>query len=746
MALDNGFTTAPRPPGPASVCLLGRSRRQVEVAAHELVGSAERSACVISGYRGEGKSSLARTLQRHKGFQGVFVVSGPELDEVGIWEAISPQVFEITRRSLKQGEDLMEEGRTLLIIDDFLPRWTEEAIEALQKWRTMSLVVLTTPEYAAKSQETLSAAKIEDCGTVRLHRLASLDKEKALSVATSYLTIHQLSSLTVWVTDNWWWANAVLRYRGLIEPFCAAWKSGLIENVSTETGLLWAMIDGMTGAGDINELPEDGLARWWTALGGLCRRSLETGYPLHASEVEYEARRNFPNESKGASGFHLSPLFGESTGCCGNRWLSLPQPLTEFLAGWNAFHQNLSGTALKTLVKNIAEEDVVVIYVAGHLARAIKNGETPKEKQLTRLFRNLVLHMDRAKDRFGYTLRILSEANLHPELVKFMVAEIDFPKLWEIGDSAVLVRPVEALLEYVQPVKAEVTVANGQSAPELTQVVRVLAQRGIFMFLADMNHLTFGHSVSSNWLIETVQKYGRKGVLQDFMGCLSTPYLNNLGQHVTTQNLVCLRVRVTDLQSVKAACHAPATLPSLMWLEIDFDLPLDQLLEVGVPRINTPMMDLSFRGLTDDDMPRLVAFLATIRTRYSGIHLVESEVTPQGVRTFLKGLYTKTIKTSAHPDAISRYRAWRYRIIGESNWNELSDEEARHLIGHDDRPQYNDNEVVSEGVMGERVEVLTLATFLQVLEDPVCFRYECANFRVVKNVDGTVETKEVGEY
>lgn len=669
-------------------------------------------------------------------------MSGPDLDEVGIWEAISLQVSEKSRRSLAQ-EDIMEESRTLLIIDDFLPRWTEEAVEALQKWRRMSLVVLTTPDYATKTQETLSSAKIKDCGTVRLHRLASLDKEKMLSVATNYVTIHELSSLTVWVTDNWWWANPVLRYRGLIKPFCEAWNSGLIEKISTQTGLLWAIIDGLTEATDINELPEDGLARWWTALGGLCRRSLETGYPLYGSEVEYEARRSFPNESKSSSGFQLSPLFGESAGCCGSRWLALPQPLTEFLAGWNAFHQNLSGTALKSLVKQIAEEDVVVVYVAGHLARVIEKGETLMEKQMTRLFRNLVLHMDRAKDRFGYTLRILSESNLHPELVKFMVAEVDFPKLWEISDSAVMIRPVEALLEHVQPVKAEVTVDYGQSAPELTQVVQLLAHRGIFMFLADMNHLTFGNSVSSDWLIQTVQKYGCKGVLQDFMGCLSARYLNDLGKHVTTKNLVCLRVRVTDSQSMKAACLTPMALPSLMWLEIDFDLPFDQLVEVGVPRINTPLMDLTFRSLTDDDMPRLAVFLATIRTRYSGIHLIESEVSPQGVRTFLKGLFTKAIKTSGHPDAISRYRAWRYRIVGESNWSELSDEEARHLIGHDDRPQYNDNEVISEGVTGDRVEVRTLATFLQALDDPICFRYQCANFQVVKSVDGTVETKEL---
>lgn len=673
-------------------------------------------------------------------------MSGPELDEVGVWEAISPQIFEKTRSRQTQDEQWLENFRTLLIIDDFLPRWTEEAAEALQKWKRMSLVVLTTPEFAVKSQEDLSAAKIEDCGAVKLHLLASLDKEKVLSMTSNYLTINEISSLNVWIVDNWWWANTLLKYRGLIEPFCAAWKYGLIEKVSTATELLWTIIDSFNEVTNVIELLDERLTRWWTVLGGLCRRSLETGYPLCASEVENEARQIFQNEFESASGSCLLPLSGKSAGCCGSRWLTLPQPLTEFLAGWNAFHQNLSGTALKSLVKRIADEDPVVIYVAGHLKRTIENGEILREKQLIRLFRNLVLHMDRAKNRFSYTLRVLSESGFHPELVKFMVTEVDFPKVWDISDSAVLVRPVEALLEHVHPKKAEVTVAKGQYAPELTQVVRLLSQRGISMFLADMNHLTFGNPVSSEQLIQTVQNYGSKGTLQDFMGCLSARCLNNLSKHVATQNLVCLRVRVTDTLSVTAALLTPATLLSLMWLEIDFDLPLDQLLNIKVPKVNTPLMDLTFRSLTDEDMSNLVEFLAAIRNRYSGIHLVESEVSPQGVRTFLKGLYTKALKTSAHPDAISRYRAWRYPIIGQSNWSELSDEDARHLIGHDDRPHYNDNEVESEGFIADRAEVRTLATFLQMLEDPVCFRYECKNYRLAKCVDGNVETKEVERY
>ena len=665
------------------------------------------------------------------------------LDEVGIYEAVSSQFYEKIPRGLAESEEWMANARTLLIIDDFLPRWAEEAVEALNQWKKMSLVILTTPEHAVNTQELLSTTGIK---YVKHHRLAPLDKDKVLSAANNYLTGNHLPKLTAWLTNNWWWAGTVLRFKGLTESFCAAWKSGLIERVSTETGLLWSITDCITESLERSGLPENGLERWWVALGGLCRRSLETGYPMNASEIEYEARRIFQTGFKGVNAKHLLPAMGESAGCCGVGWLSLPQPLMEFLAGLNVFHQNQTGVAIKSLVKQIADEDPVVIHVAGHLARSAERGITPTEKQLTRLCRNLVLHMDRAKDRFGYTLRILSASNLYPELLKFMVTEVDFPKLWEISDSAMRVQPVKALLEHLHPVKAEVTVARGESAPDLTQVVRLLAQRGIFIFLADMNHLTFGNTVNSDWLIQMVQMHGSKGVLQDFMGSLSFHCLNNLSKHMTTQHLVCLRVRVTDSQSVKAACLTPAALPSLMWLEIDFDLPFDHLLKVEVPKVNTPLMDVTFRSSTDDEMVRLIAFLVLIRNCYSGIHLMQSELTPEGVRTFLKGIYTKGIKTSAHKDAIRRYRTWRYPIVGMSTRTDLSDEEARHLIGHDDRPQYSDNEVEATGIVADKSEVLTLATFLGVLEDPVCFRYKCANFQVVKSMDGTVETKELASY
>ncbi|XP_063880350.1 uncharacterized protein LOC135111194 isoform X2 [Scylla paramamosain] len=742
MAPEDGIIPT-RKSGPATVHLLGRARRAVEAEPHALVGAAGRTVCVIAGLRGEGKSSLARTLLQDEKFQGVFVLPGPVLDEMGIWEAISTQVFEKTRQGLTESEDWMATTRTLVIIDDFLPRWADEALVALNQWKTMSLVLFTTPYHAVNTQEALSTAGIQN---VKQHRLAALDKDKVLDSAKNHLVENHLPKLATWLTDNWWWAGAVLRYKGLTEPFCAAWKSGLIETVSTETGLLWAITDCMTESLEKNGLPENALERWWTALGGLCRRSLETGYPMNASEVEYEARKIFPIGSKGVTAKHLLPALGESAGCCGVRWLSLPQPLMEFLAGLNVFHQNLAGAPIKSLVKRIVDEDAVVVHVAGHLARAAERGTTPPEKQLTRLFRNLVLHMDRAKDRFNYTLRILSASHIYPELLKYIVNDVDFTKLWEISDSAMRFRPLEALLEHTRPVKAEVTVARGEAAPEIPQVARLLAERGIFMFLADMNHLTFGNPANSDLLMQTIQKHGTKGVLQDFMGCLSSRCLNDLGKHMTTQNLVCLRVRVTDTQSMKAACLTPEALPSLMWLEIDFDLPFDQLVKVPVPKVNTPLMDVTFRGLTDDDMVRLVAFLALIRKRYSGIHLMQSELSPQGVRTFIKGLFSKLMKTSAHPDAINSYRAWRYPIVGQSLQTDLSDEKARHLIGHDDRPQYNDNEVEAVGVVAERTEVLTLATFLGVLEDPVCFRYECANFRVVKSVDGKVETKEVASY
>lgn len=630
----------------------------------------------------------------------------------------------------------MEESPFLLIIDDFLPNLAGAELEsALGEWRKASFLLLTVPSVMAESHRLLSS----HFPTAKL-ALEGLDMTDSLHLSSRYLPSTHLEDFRMWLTFNGDFCREVMSYGSLVLSACEAWKHGFISptKTTTLTEMIWGLVESRISACD---LPSGigGMETWISVLGKICRRVLEANRLLNKEELEREAKKLFPPEVIDKV---VSSLFPTSTSAASSSVLSFPHSLTQFLAGWDALTQNVRGTPLKTLVKRISDEDPIVIYTSGHLIRYLCWEPDCKEKQILRVAKNLILHMDRAKDRFGYTCRMMHELKLHPKIMQVISEEVDFSQQWDVNNDAILLHSVKYLLEHSKaPKKIHITLEKGYTAPDLPDVVSLVSLAGISMFLSNMNHLNWGNRETSDGLINIIQN--GVGMLEDFIGCMSFNTLLSLGKFETTKNIVCLRVRVRDVESIQAALKCPDELPNLMWLEVDFDLAINEVVRLDVPKVNTPLMDVSFRDMTDEQIPDLCEFLSRIRMRFSGLHLMRSKITPQGAMDLLKYFFRKRMFTSADPLVINTYRKWRFSVLAHIPPKEkLTEESAQHLIGFDDRKHYSDNEIRSS-VYTTRTVARTLANFLGVLQDVVFFRYVCANFSVVKNTDGSTALEEL---
>ncbi|KAK4321425.1 hypothetical protein Pmani_007764 [Petrolisthes manimaculis] len=698
---------------------------------------------VVAGEAGRGKSTLARDVAkswisgRLPRFQALFIINGYQLAECEIWDVIKSQIPEcVCRCGGPVVAEWMEEAPVLIIIDDFIPNLAEAELEsALTEWKMASFLLLTVPSEMVECHRLLSS----HFPSVQLS-LEGLDLTDALHLSSRYLPATQLEHFRIWLTYNGDFCREVMSYGSLILSACDAWKHGFISptKTTTLTEMIWGLVESRISTSDIAS-DIRGMETWISVLGKICRRVLETNRLLNKEELEMEAKKLFSSEVLKKV---VSSLFPTSTSAASPSVLSFPQSLTQFLAGWDALTQNLRGTPLKALVKLISDEDSIVVYTAGHLIHFLNWEPECKEKQILRVAKNLILHMDRAKDRFGYTCRIMYELKLHPKIMQIISDEVDFPKQWDINSIGILLHPIKYLLHNVKtPHKVLISLEKGYTAPDLSDVVSLFSSAGISMFLSDMNQLNWGSRETSDALLNII--HNGVGKLDDFIGCLSCNTISSLGKFETTRNIVCLRVRVKDVTSIQAVMKCPNELPNLMWLEVDFDLAINEVVGLEVPKVNTPLMDVSFRDMTDEQIPDVCEFLSRLRTRFSGLHLMRSKITPQGAMNLLKYFFRKRMSTSADPTVINTYRLWRFTALAHlPPKQKLTEETAQHLIGYDDRNHYSDNEIRSS-VSTTRVTARTLANFFGVLQDVVFFRYVCDNFSVVKNTDGTTTFEEL---
>ncbi|RXG70902.1 hypothetical protein Avbf_06712 [Armadillidium vulgare] len=423
----------------------------------------------------------------------------------------------------------------------------------------------------------------------------------------------------------------------------------------------------------------------------------------------------------------------------------------EVLAAFYVLRKNLDGTPLKRMVKNIKYDDELAICVAGLLSTFINdenksfnyfiNDEPEKrEKKIERVVKNLVLHSDKSSDPIAFTMRVIHELQYNKYLISLFLRDSVFPTYLHIHDNGIYRNAIEEVCSHIFPSKIHLLIRSGFKVPELTETLNLIKNFNVELTLAEMNHVSWNSAIRSDELLSILFKESNIRI-KDFIGCLEERSIRELHMNEVTKYLVCLRLRVCDTQTTRLLINVQRELKQLMWLEIDFDFSLNEVFELDLSPVKTPLIDLSFKNVSDLDVENLCNFLHSISLQFSGLHIHQSSVSPQGVTEILKYCYKRNMRLNADQETITKYRRYRFPELKNIDLKEeLTDEKVETLIGYDDRHHYSDNEVRSSYVSTLQ-EVNCLKNFFGIM-NVVYFIYTCSNYCVIKETNGNPLVKK----
>ena len=221
-------------------------------------------------------------------------------------------------------------------------------------------------------------------------------------------------------------------------------------------------------------------------------------------------------------------------------------------------------------------------------------------------------------------------------------------------------------------------------------------------------------------------------------GCLSKEMLHEVATHYVTKHLVYLKLRIQDMKTLALALVVEKYLPNLLWLELKIDFPILKEDPKQLTKTNVSMMDIYVQGISDKHISKLVTALAAMHTRYTGIHVEDTALTPEGVFTLLKQLKKKNIGLYSTQEDRERFRRWYYPQLYTLDKDiVLTDEMALELLGFDDRKYYS-NHFVGSSCFALALDAWNLMSYLEEEEQIVYFTYRTDNLSFIKNFSGSV--------
>nr|XP_027236666.1 uncharacterized protein LOC113827920 [Penaeus vannamei] len=719
-----------------------------------------RRVCLVRSIPGLGRSSLAELLAsswKHKDnrishiskYEAVIIFSAAlgNVTNKDIVEIALPLC--VLTHGAAAVYTWLKKASVLLIIDDaeeLDSKHMDELKGVTEQACSMNIVMLCVPEGYDRIQECWSSYIL--CKL----QLNGYDREEIVNLAEELL--HQRSrsddvkELKAFLMKNMCRLSLILKHPTTLVQVCEAWMAtpSLFDNVSTVTDLLWMLtirtfrkIIETSFQDDQKETKEH---QWLMAVGSIALSAFKENKRLEGEymiQLHEETSKIYPAD---VNQFLIKGLFVQRNRHVNNHKGELSSVHTlqqEFLAAWYVAHMILDGKKYRSLTGDGQCLYQLSLFIGGHMSRINKGKRIMSELDERRLICAIVNHSEDSFENLTFNLELVTEIKAAPKLVEYIVEVSEYPEEWNVCAADIQLIPLETLLMNVAPIRIFLNVEKLKPFSELQKVLAFLCRVDIFVWLDSSCQFKYGEKGSMDRIVKAFFKDTVMTKIDLISGVLSNEVLQSIVNCNATKHLVYLKLRVQDFKTLSTVLIINKYLPKLLWLEVKIDYPILKGDIEGLPCTTVPMLDVYIQNINDKSVSKLANLLGSMHIRYTGIHLENTSLTPEGLFVLLKQLQKRNICLYSEPEARDKFRRWYYPQFYNMHQSEvLTDEMAEEALGFDDRIYYS-NHYVDSSCFALALDAWNLTSYLEEQEEILHFTYKTENLSFIKGLNGSVD-------
>ncbi|RXG61005.1 hypothetical protein Avbf_08445 [Armadillidium vulgare] len=722
----------------------------------------QKQICWIIGEHGVGKSSFSSYVSSMWAQKAQEIVG---LSDIGFVYLISASIFEkdadvfsvlFPLSSLVVEKTLLEsclwEKKMLFIIDD-IGKDSEILVKKLyalvEKFPCIIIWLLgrhsTFLKYAKESSIISSATLLE---------LKGLKENKILELSKNHFE-NKSVNVEVMLKKNMNRLGFVLKYPTItfMTFKLLQGNENASKNIYTGSDLMWEILCWEVKQTLKVNIKKIGPARkkfldWLMLAGELSLYCLKADLRLDNQsyeELESEITSLYKDNGKIFLGTIFKPSIVHSTSSCFSRTGSTNKPFLEYLSSWFFIDQLLQDKQIKQLINGLVNPLPLILLAAGHLERFQDEGSItiPEERKV---IRSLVTYKENSFEDFSFIQKFVAELKCIKRLVQIVIDETEYNEEWNLSVPELQHKPLEVLLNHVSPTRLILLVDKLKENYELNDVISFICRVDISVWLDSLPQFTYGNSESLDALLQPFLGEYVVPKVDLISGSLSSSMIRELSLCSSTRHLVLLRLKVSNNENLNTSLSVSKGLQNLLWLELKIDMKFEEIEMNNIEKNVAPLFDLHLRHIKETDVPFVTDFLTKVSSCYTGIHLEETVLTPEGVYALLKELNKKGISLQGDKESIDKFRLWYYPSLSSlPKWRTPTEEECFELIGHDDRDFFSDHYVVSSRFV-TTIDAWNLRNYLEMQQNILHFVYEASNIIFTKCLDGHVQIQFKGDY
>lgn len=643
----------------------------------------------------------------------------------------------------------LKKASVLLIVDDaeeLNSKLLDELKGVIEQAISMHAVMLCIPEGYDRIQEGWSSHILYKL------QLNGYDREEIVSLTEGLLHHRSRSGdvkeLKAYLMKNMCRLSLILKHPATLVQVCEAWMANpsLFDSVSTVTDLLWMLTTWtfrkIIEASFHEDHKETKEHQWLMAVGCAAHSAFKENKRLEGEymiQVFEETSKIYPAEINQCL---MKGLFVQRNRHVDNHKgeLSSVHVLQqEFLAAWYVTHMIVKGKKYLSLTGDMQCLYQMSLFIGGHMSRINKGQRGLSELDERRLICAIVNHSEDSCENLTFNLDLVTEIKAAPKLVEYIVEVSEYPEEWNICAADVQLISLETLLMHVAPIRIFLNVEKLKPYSELQKVLAFLGRVDIFVWLDSSCQFKYGDKNSMDRIVKAFFKDTVMTKIDLISGFLSNEVLQNIVNCSATKHLVYLKLRVQDFKTLSTVLIINKYLPKLLWLEVKIDYPILKGDIDGLPCTTVPMLDVHIQNINDKSVSKLANLLGSMHVRFTGIHLENTTLTPEGLFVLLKQLQKRNICLYSEPEARDKFRRWYYPQLSSIDKSEvLTDEIAEEMLGFDDRIYYS-NHYVESSCFALALDAWNLTSYLEEQEEIVHFTFKTENLSFVKGINGSVD-------